>query len=140
MTLSGLLHWLTSQSIFLARIEILDPLGKTTPASRSTMGYSCIAVIFVLMLSILALLTAAGMGYRPFAAETTTVSSCSAAISAACHVWGEDLEEIVGKKVRWGDVAILASLGARHLTFSSEEGVRKPVFGEVYAGMGKERK
>ena len=141
MTLSGLFHWLTSQSIFLARIEISDPLGKTTPASRSTMGYSCIAVIFVLMLGILALLTAAGMGYRLFAAETTTVSSCSAAISAACHVWGEDLEEIGGKKVCWGDVGIApTTLGVRHLAFSSKEGVRKPLIREVYAGTGKDRK
>jgi len=99
-------------------------------------GYSCIAIIFVLTLGILALLTAAGMGYKQFAAEITTVGSCSAAISAACHAWGEDSEKIVGKKVRWGDVGIVPNVGARHLTFSSEAGVRKPVSGEVYAGAG----
>ncbi|PUU77977.1 hypothetical protein B9Z19DRAFT_1143995 [Tuber borchii] len=138
MTLSGLLHWLTSQSIFLARVEISDPLGKETTTTVNTVGYSCIAIIFVLPLGILALLTAAGMGYKPFAAETTTVSSCSAAISAACHAWGENSEDIRGKKVRWGDVGPVPNLGVRHLTFSSEEGVRKPVFGEVYAGVGRE--
>ena len=118
-------------------IEISDPLGKGAPAKVSGLGYSCIAIIFVLTLGILALLTAAGMGYQQFAAETTTVGSCSAAISAACHVWKVDSEEIVGKKVRWGDVGIEPTLGVRHLTFSSEEGVRKPVCGEVYAGTGK---
>jgi len=137
MTLSGVLHWLTSQSIFLARIEISDPLGKETTTTVNAVGYSSIAILFVLMLGILALLTAAGMGYKPFAAETTTVSSCSAAISAACHAWGEDSEKIIGKKVRWGDVGLVPNLGVRHLTFSSEEGVRKPVFGEVYAGVGR---
>ncbi|PUU77993.1 hypothetical protein B9Z19DRAFT_1144046 [Tuber borchii] len=134
MTLSGLLHWLTSQSLFLARADIFDPFGRETSAPVSTVGYSCVAIIFVLALGILALLTAAGMGYKKFAAEITTVSSCSVAISAACHASEEDPEEIIGKKVRWGDVGIMQNLGVRHLTFSSEGGVKKPVFGEVYAG------
>ena len=92
----------------------------------------------MLTLGILALLTVVGMGYKKFAAEITTVGSCSAAISAACHAWTADTEEIVGKKVRWGDAGIVSSLGVRHLTLSSEEEVRKPVFGEVYAGIGSE--
>ena len=104
----------------------------------STVGYSCIAMIFALPLGILALLTAIGMGLRPFAAEITTAGSCSAAISAACHAWGAETEGIVVKKVRWGDVEIVPNLRVRHLTFSSEEGVRKPVFGAVYAGTGRE--
>ncbi|KAG0124857.1 hypothetical protein HOY82DRAFT_633202 [Tuber indicum] len=136
MILSGLLHWLTSQSIFLAKLEIWDPLGKEISSMISTAGYSCIAIISVLLLGILALLTAAGMGYRRFAAETTTVGSCSAAISAACHAL-EDPDVILGKKVRWGDVGILHNLGVRHLTFSSKEVVKKPIFGEVYAGSGR---
>ena len=80
MTLSGLLHWLTSQSIFLARVDISDPFGRDTPEPISTVGYSCIGIIFVLMLGIFALLTATGMGYKSFAAEVTTAGSCSAAI------------------------------------------------------------
>ena len=79
------------------------------------------------------------MGYKPFAAEITTAGSCSAAISAACHAWGADSEGIVGRKLRWGDVKIVSNMGVRHLTFSSEEGVRKPVFGAVYAGAGGEK-
>ncbi|KAG0126943.1 hypothetical protein HOY82DRAFT_491140 [Tuber indicum] len=136
MTLSGLLHWLTSQSIFLARVEIWDPLGKEISTMISTAGYSCIAIISVLLLGILALLTAAGMGYRRFAAETTTVGSCSAAISAACHTL-EDSEAILGKKVRWGDVGIVHNQGVRHLTFSSMEVAEKPTFGGIYGGIGR---
>ncbi|PUU76460.1 hypothetical protein B9Z19DRAFT_990518 [Tuber borchii] len=138
MTLSGLLHWLTSQSIFLARVEIYDAFGTEISRTISTVGYSCIAIISVLTLGIFALLAAAGMGYKRFPAEITTVGCCSAAISAACHTWGADSEEIVGKKVRWGDVGVVPNLGVRHLTFSSEE-IRKPVFGEVYSGAGRER-
>ncbi|KAG0126957.1 hypothetical protein HOY82DRAFT_523938 [Tuber indicum] len=137
MTLSGLLHWLTSQSIFLARIEIWDPLGDGILETINTVGYSCIAIIFVLTLGILALIVAAGMGHRRFAAESTTVGSYSAAISAACHAW-EDSDVIIGKKVRWGDVGIAQNVGVRHLTFSSEKGVGKPIFGAVYAGTGGE--
>jgi len=92
---------------------------------------------FSLPLGILALLTAVGMGLRPFSAEITTTGSCSAAISAACHAWGADSEGLVGKKVSWGDVEIVPNLRVRHLTFSSEEGVRKPVIGEAYAGVGR---
>jgi len=103
----------------------------------STVGYSCIAMIFALPLGILALLTVVGMGLKPFAAEITTAGSCSAAISAACHAWGADSEEMVEKEVRWGDVEIVPNLRVRHLTFSSEEGVRKPLIGEVYAGVGR---
>ncbi|KAG0126949.1 hypothetical protein HOY82DRAFT_491143 [Tuber indicum] len=139
MTLSGLLHWLTSQSFFLASVEMWDPLGGGIVGTRSTVGYSCIAIIFVLALGVLALLTAAGMGCRQFAAETTTVGSCSAAISAACHAW-EDPEVIIGKKVCWGDVGIVQDPrvrpGVRHLTFSSER-VGKPIFGGVYAERGR---
>ena len=101
------------------------------------MGYSCIAIIFVLTLGVLALLAALGMGYKKLSAEITTVGCCSAAISAACHASGSDLEEIVVQKVRWGDVGIVSNLGVKHLTFSSEEGVRSPVFGDAYAGAAR---
>ena len=79
------------------------------------------------------------MGFKRFSAEITTVGCCSAAISAACHTLGADSEEIVGKKVRWGDVGHVSNLGVRHLTFSSEEEIGKPVFGEVYSGTGREK-
>ena len=105
----------------------------------SSVGYSCIAIIFVLTLCIIALLAAAGMGFKQFSAEITTVGCCSAAISAACHTLGADSEEIVGKKLRWGDVGHVPNLGVRHLTFSSEEEIGKPVLGEVYSGTAREK-
>ena len=101
------------------------------------LGYSSIAIIFVLTLGILALLAVVGMGYKKFTAETAIVGSCSAAISAACHASSVDTEEIVRKKVRWGDVGTVSTLRVRHLTFSSEE-VRQPVSGETYAGAARE--
>jgi len=97
------------------------------------------AIICLLALGIFAQMTAAGMGYKQFAAEITMVGSCSAAISAACHPKGTESEGITGEKMRWGDVQVVPSLGVRHLTFSSDKGVRRPVFGEVYAGTEGEK-
>ena len=84
-------------------------------------------------------MAATGMGYKRFAAEITTVGSCSAAISSACHLGSADRQGITGEKLRWGDVQVAPSLGVRHFTFSSDQGVGKPVFGEVYAGTEEER-
>ena len=134
MTLSGILHWLTSQSIFLVIVEVSGPFGRSIYTTISSVGYSCIAIIFVLTLGVLALLAALGIGCKKLSAEITAVGSCSAAISAACHASEADLEEIVSQKVRWGDVGIVSNLGVKHLTFSTEEGVREPVSGEAYAG------
>ena len=103
------------------------------------LGYSCLAIIITLMLAIFALMTAAGMGYKRFAAEITTVGSCSAAISSACHPASADPQGIIGEKLRWGDVQVAPSQEVRHLTFSSDREVGKPVFGEVYAGTGGEK-
>ena len=139
MALSGLLHWLTSQSLFFARLEVSSPFGRETRVGISSVGYSCIAIISVLTLGIIALVAAAGMGFKQFSAEITTVGCCSAAISAACHTLAADSKEIVGKKIRWGDVGHVPNLGVRHLTFSSEEEIGKPVFGEVYSGTGREK-
>ena len=82
-------------------------------------------------------MTVATMGYKRFAAEITTVGGYSAAISSACHPTITDPDGITGEKLRWGDVQVAPSLGARHLAFSSDQGVTKPVFGEVYAGTGE---
>ena len=84
-------------------------------------------------------MTAAGMGYQKFAAEITTAGSCSAVISSACHPASIAPQGIIGEKLRWGDVQVAPSLRVRHLTFSSDHRVGKPVFREVYAGAGREK-
>ena len=86
MIFSALLHWLTSQSIFIAKFDTFDPFGEPTPALlRNGLGYSCIPTIFTLTPATFALMTATVMEYKRFAAEITTVGSCAAAISSACH-------------------------------------------------------
>ena len=62
---SGTLHWLVSQSVFLARINVLDSTGVEVPnVSISTCGYSPIAIIFVIVFGFLVVLLGAGNGFR----------------------------------------------------------------------------
>ncbi|KAL9581715.1 MAG: hypothetical protein Q9212_003735, partial [Teloschistes hypoglaucus] len=55
MIFSGALHWLVSQSIFLARVTIFDPSGNEDKEySISTCGYSNIAIITVIVVGVVA--------------------------------------------------------------------------------------
>lgn len=69
--------------------------------------------------------------YRP---GMPLVSSCSAAISAACHVPSEELlDDVVLQPLQWGVVSV-GHRGVGHCSFSAEV-VRGPVPGQFYAGM-----
>ncbi|KAF8537423.1 hypothetical protein BDD12DRAFT_226701 [Trichophaea hybrida] len=63
MILSGLLHWLTSQALFLARIEIHTDLGDIDTII-STVGWSTIAIIFMLPAGILAVAIAITLSFK----------------------------------------------------------------------------
>ncbi|KAL9122400.1 MAG: hypothetical protein Q9187_001037, partial [Circinaria calcarea] len=92
----GALHWLVSQSIFLARVNIYDKYGHLAPTatsnaylkpqnSLSSCGWSPKAIIFALILGGAIILTLYLLGFRKYDAGMPVVGSCSAAISAACH-------------------------------------------------------
>ena len=129
LVLSGTLHWLVSQSIFLARVDyyyngILDKYQ-----SISTLGYSCIAIITVIALGGIVVLVGVLHGFRRYKPGVPLVGSCSAAISAACHRPNEDVDAPF-KPVMWGAVESGNPIG--HCCFTSFE-VTKPVKGQVYA-------
>ncbi|KAF2792690.1 hypothetical protein K505DRAFT_338477 [Melanomma pulvis-pyrius CBS 109.77] len=84
MALSGVLHWLVSQSIFFVSIDNYS-WTASFDWSWSTCGYSPIAIISVLVLAILMVLAIVGIGFVPFRPGINLAGSCSAAISAACH-------------------------------------------------------
>ena len=51
LTLSAILHWFVSQSLFLANIGYYDTKGlEDIDSSLSTVGYSCISIITVIIL------------------------------------------------------------------------------------------
>ena len=134
---SGTLHWLVSQSIFLARVTVLDDTGVEDPTdSISTCGYSNIAIIFVLIFGSVVVLIGFAHGFRKFDAKMPLAGSCSAAISAACHPPEND-KDASSKPLMWGAIDRGAesddSNTIGHCSFTSFE-VSPPVEGRLYAG------
>lgn len=164
---STLLHWFISQSIFLARIAMYDTEGTLIDISDrltayrhmavsqsgsvfTALGYSDAALIAVLTWGsglVLFLIVMANVMTYPKGVPVG--GTCSAVISAACHVTRRTEEGAVGGEVKGEDVASLplkwgvTVRGGRdrigHCSFSSGE-VEKPVVGHLYAGAGQDVK
>lgn len=83
MILSSTLHWLLSQSLFLALVTLRDDLGILNESqSVAKLGFSCIAIFFSLIVGAIALLASFIMGFRRYPPGIPVVGSCSAAIAA----------------------------------------------------------
>jgi hypothetical protein len=140
MVLSVTLHWLVSQSIFLAAIELYEVNGDLGVGSSSqrdfkTLGYSPLAVIAVLVLGGLMIISMVAFGYIPYKRGMPLAGTCSLAISAACHpteqVEGD--ESIAEKMLQWGVVSI-GDDEIGHCAFSVDE-VGAVVKGKPYDGI-----
>ena len=118
LSFSGLLHWLVSQSIFLARVKVNKFDGSEDPDQDiSTCGFSCIAIIFTIILGSIMVLAGVLNGFRRFKPGMPLAGSCSSAISAACHALPEDVDAAV-LPAMWGDVS--SAWGeVEHCTFLS---------------------
>lgn len=130
LVLSGTLHWLVSQSIFLARVNSYSDgvLDSYSPYNASTVGYSCIAIITVIALGGIVVIIGILHGFKRYKPGIPLAGSCSAAISAACHRPNEDVDAPY-KAVMWGAVKSKNPVG--HCCFTSFE-VTKPVKGQKY--------
>lgn len=149
LILQTLLHWLLSQSIFVVQISILNKDGTPVPdnaseeesdqrfAHLSNCGYSPIAVIFSVLAAVVLLVLAVVFYFRRFqAGSPPVVSTCSAAISAACHPISMSEEKMYGK-FRWGADGGMVN-GVGHCSIVSDEiwrqgYVEPPRDGYVYA-------
>ena len=135
---SGALHWFVSQSIFLARLDVVGSkiLGKMSE-SFSTCGYSPIAIIFTIVLGFIVVLVGIANGFRKVKGGMPFAGSCSAVISAACHPPKADVKAS-SKSVKWGVVVERNpnDPGNRvgHCSFTSFE-VETPIVGRRYAGL-----
>ena len=127
---SATLHWLISESIFLARIEISDSTGSQEAVS--SVGYSCAPIVCIIVLGSSMLLIAVGMGFRKFKSHMPVASSCSVAIAAACHRADDDADASV-LPIKWGVVEKENIDEVGHCTFTSLE-VGDMVVGKMYAG------
>lgn len=132
LVLSGALHWLVSQSLFLASIttELRD--GRTLAEDTvSTCGYSPIAMVLTLSVGCLMLVGIVGVGFWKVSADLPIVGSCSAAISAACHPPpGQENAHLL--PLQWGVIPRADGDEVSHCSFSAEE-VEAPVAGAKYA-------
>jgi hypothetical protein len=139
VVLSGTLHWLVSQSIFLVAFDIYDEHGMEVgedsyEVGTRTCGFSTIAMLAVIILGFLMIVAVVGVGFIPYKHGMPLAGSCSLSISAACHpgqhVAAEDtiLSE---QELQWGVVSTSVD-GVGHCAFSSKE-VGPLVTGRTYA-------
>ncbi|KAK1757299.1 hypothetical protein QBC47DRAFT_442112 [Echria macrotheca] len=120
---SGVMHWLLSQSLFLARITAFHPSGEVDALdSFSTCGYSPIAIIISMMLGIAFLAVVVGLGFRRYDGVMRMVATNSRAISAACHVLEEDREDGYLLPVQWGVVSMTKGVGKCTFTTAPRPG------------------
>ena len=144
VTMSGVLHWGISQSLFLAIIKVVDIHGETEEQSGvTTCGYSPAAIIFTLIIACLLLITVVAFGTRKLDPDMPPGSSCSFGIATACHSQGgnENDGEEATLPLQWGEVPLEDSDGnsdgaVGHCCFSSGP-VSAPVEGKLYAGVAK---
>ncbi|KAK4211282.1 hypothetical protein QBC37DRAFT_402664 [Rhypophila decipiens] len=123
---SGIMHWLISQSLFLARISALTPSGELDKAnSFSTCGFSPIAIVIALSFGGLLMLVIVLIGFRSYAGTMRLVSTNSRAISAACHVLPSDRKDGYLLPVRWGVVEMRDGVGK--CAFSTSPDIKLPV-------------
>jgi hypothetical protein len=140
MALSGILHWLVSQSIFLVALDIYawDGSRPALPHRGAdgwrACGYSPIAILTVIILGSVMVLAIIGFGFVPYKQGMNIAGSCSTAISAACHLVEDEVDGHTAamKKLQWGVVRMSAE-GVGHCAFSTKE-VDFPRKGEMYAG------
>jgi hypothetical protein len=145
MLLSGVLHWLVSQAIFLVSIDFYGHDGthsalKVATAiipvvDLKTCGFSPIAIFSIIILGSLMIVRVVAFGYVPYNRGMILAGNCSMAISAACHL--DKKADVNGEvpafeKLQWSVVSV-GEDGVAHCAFSTKD-VRVPVKGEVYAG------
>lgn len=126
--ISGLLHWLMSQSLFLANISVI-PRDGTVPRHDeiTTVAFAPQGMIWLCVLAVVMLAALTLNGLRKFSGQMQIVGSNSAAISAACHA--EQMPEVrrremVLRKIAWGEIPSAhdaQGLGSKSTMMSSQE-------------------
>jgi hypothetical protein len=84
-TISTLLNWLASQAVFFARVITLDHWMEVTTWSINHVGYSIPGLILFTIVAFVASLIVLAFGLIRLKTDMPLASTCSAALSAACH-------------------------------------------------------
>ncbi|EME79722.1 uncharacterized protein MYCFIDRAFT_115582, partial [Pseudocercospora fijiensis CIRAD86] len=118
LLISATLHWMISQSIFLARINTYYDGNPTEGDDMSSVGYSCPPILVTMLIGIVLLFVALAMGFRKFGSQMPIASSCSVAIAAACHRPQDDADAAY-LPVQWGEVESEREDEIGHCSFTS---------------------
>jgi len=112
---SGLMHWLVSQSIFLANITIIPRDGLVPMQDEiTTVAYSPLAMLFLLFLGFILLVFLLFMSLRKLPFGMPLIGSNSLALAAACHIPGytqAERDEAVLRPLSWGAVPTASKTG-----------------------------
>jgi len=134
--LSLLLHWLVSQSIFLAVVSTYNADGDLANAiAVVTCGFSPMAMVFSAVAGVVLVVVVVGMSYFKFDSAMPVAGSCSVAIAAACHT--DHGERAAQDLLQWGELYLgLSETEVGHCAFTSGL-VRRPTVGRLYARRGR---
>jgi hypothetical protein len=123
MAAMAVLHWLVARSIFLVEINVFDYDGDAMAEKVSACGYSSMAIVLSLLVSGAVILSLLANGARKLEPSMPLASSCSLAITAACHTSPGD-EDAALLPLKYG-VVIAEEPGnesdCEHACFSSNE-------------------
>ena len=120
MVLSGWLHWLISQSIFLVNVSVFDMNGTEDPSRAiSGCGWSGRGLVATLCVGAIMMAMLFGVGSRKYHSGMPIMTSCSQAISAACHPPPGDADAAF-QGLMYG-VTIEMADRCRYVGFSSQE-------------------
>lgn len=145
VVVSGLLHWLVSQSLFLVAVVRSKPLGSETSLEtlcdgsceriRLTCGWSPMAVLFVILLGCLMIISVLILSQRRYKRGIPLVVNKSTAIAACCQLAeGDGSESLSHQPVMWGVVRLPQDDIAGHCSFSYND-VESPIEGQMYSGL-----
>lgn len=132
VAVSATLHWIISQSIFLARIITYQNGVASAAESVSEVGYSCPPILTGILIGAALVVFAVAMGYRRLNSDMPVAGSCSAAIAAACHRPKDDVDAAY-LAVQWGEVPTEGTDDVGHCCLTSKH-VEKVTSGRAYAG------
>lgn len=105
LALYSTLHWTVSQSLFYYHFIQYDVHGEPIIQSEvSSLASSGLAVLSSCCLGTIMLLALVGLSFRKLDSAMPLAGTCSAAISAACHLpQGENSHTAVLGPISWGE-------------------------------------
>jgi hypothetical protein len=123
MATMAVLHWLVARSIFLVEVNVFDYDGNPMAEKVSACGYSSMAIVLSLFVSGVIILALLANGVRKLEPGMPLASSCSLAITAACHTPAGD-EDAALLPLKYGVVIAEepdSEINCEHACFSSKE-------------------